>query len=159
VSDKCYVCLRVTASEVLRLAHQIWEPKRAREIGLEACEIIKKCYGEKPIFFCGKSKRSILGGLFYILGVQHDAYRTQHKIAQTLSCSAPTVQKSYRIWLTSFPRLFAYSPESFEKTLRQILKSRDYESPHFYWCTKCGKYHGRTSLIGYDHKRYEGKKR
>jgi len=105
---ECFVCLRVQPSETLRLAHKIWFENRviAREIGLRAAAIIEECYSKKPTFFCGKSRRSILSGLFYLLGRLSGFPKSGREISEIVLCSEVTVTNSRRVWLDTFSDLF-----------------------------------------------------
>ena len=105
---KCWVCLRITPELALKLAHQVWveNPKIAREIGLKASELIEQFYQEKPTFFCGLSGKSVLSGLFYLLGFQHQALKSMKEIARATNTSEQTMKQSYRKWFNAFPELF-----------------------------------------------------
>ena len=111
--DRCWVCLRITPAKTLKLAHQIWDEDQAaaREIGLEASEIIEQAYRKNPIFFCGRTATRILSGLFYLLGLRHKSKKTQRAVWFTLTGKHPanysTLNASYRSWVTKFPELFS----------------------------------------------------
>mgnify|MGYP000052907635 CR=1 FL=1 len=106
-SKICYVCLRITSSTVLDYAFKVWSgnPRLARRIGGEACRIIRRAYFEKPWFFCGKTRKRVLSGLFYLLGWKHDARKTIFQVADAFDTTEPTVRNSYRMWLREFPWL------------------------------------------------------
>lgn len=105
---RCWVCLRITPELALKLAHQVWveNPKIAREIGLKASELIEKFYQEKPTFFCGLSGKSVLSGLFYLLGFQHQALKSMKEIGIAINIAEVTIKKSYRKWFNASPELF-----------------------------------------------------
>ena len=105
---KCWVCLRITPELALKLAHQVWveNPKIAREIGLKASELIEQFYQENPTFFCGLSDKSVLSGLFYLLGFQHQAFKSMKEIARATNTSEQTMKQSYRKWFNASPLLF-----------------------------------------------------
>jgi hypothetical protein len=105
---ECFVCLRVPPSETLRFAHRIWFSNRviARKIGLRAAAIIEECYSRKPTFFCGKPNRSILAGLFYLLGPLSGSPKTEREISSIVLCAEPTLLSSHKAWLDTFPDLF-----------------------------------------------------
>jgi hypothetical protein len=74
----------------------VWENQAtAKKIATEAFEIITNTSG-KFRFFNGKSSRSILSGLFYLLGFRYNAVRTQKEIAVQLITTDVTVRDSYR---------------------------------------------------------------
>jgi hypothetical protein len=104
----CFVCLRLKASEILRAAHSVWpdEQSVARRIGLEAARIISQCYFKKPTFFCGKPNRTLLGGLFYLLGLQQGAPVTQEHL-HILDVTPESIKISKDRWVVSFPELFS----------------------------------------------------
>jgi len=110
----CYVCLRIPSALVLEYAQNLWghiDSRLAKRIGGEACRIIRRAYHEKPWFFCGKRKKHILSGLFYLLGWKYDMWsrdirKTMFEIAYTLETTEITIRKSYRNWLHHFPWLY-----------------------------------------------------
>ncbi|XHH09665.1 MAG: hypothetical protein ACFCUE_03295 [Candidatus Bathyarchaeia archaeon] len=69
--------------------------------------IIRKAQQTNFLFFNGKATRSIIGGLFYILGVQCCMNVKQKTIAYVLNTSDTSIRKSYREWLTTFPNMFS----------------------------------------------------
>jgi len=105
---KCWVCLRITPELTLKLAHQVWaeNPKIAREIGLKSARTIEQCYHKKPTFLCGQTANSVLAGLFYLLGFQHQAFKSLKEIAKATNIVTLTVAISYRKWFNAFPELF-----------------------------------------------------
>jgi hypothetical protein len=60
----------------------------------------------KIAFFNGKSAKSILGGLFYLLGYRHDAIKKQNELADQLGTTDHSIRISYRNWLETFPDMF-----------------------------------------------------
>ena len=108
--DVCYLCLRIPASEVLKLAHRLWQdPEVARRMGLEAAEIIREVYKKNPTYLCGRGKNSILAGLFYYLGVIHKEQLAQKDVASVLGLWDVTVRNSSQRWY----RLFHGSQDDF----------------------------------------------
>ena len=105
---KCWVCLRITPELTLKLAHQVWaeNPKIAREIGLKSARTIEQCYHKKPTFLCGQTANSVLAGLFYLLGFQHQAFKSMKEIARATNTSEQTMKQSYRKWFNASPLLF-----------------------------------------------------
>jgi len=106
--DKCWVCLRITPAYVLKQAHIVWSenPKIARKIGLEASKIIEKAYHKNRFFFCGKRGRSLLSGLFYLLGARHKFPLTHEEIGNALNITFTTVMRYKTEWIKTFPDLF-----------------------------------------------------
>jgi len=103
--DVCYLCLRITREEVLKMAHLIWpDGQTAREIASEASDIIRETYLRNPTLLCGKSSRAIVAGLFYILGIEHAAPVTQRRL-ERLEVTSQSIRKSYRFLLDNLPRL------------------------------------------------------
>ena len=116
LSETCYVCLRITPELVLKLAHKIWndQPEKAREKGKQASKIIEDCYKQKPWFFCGRTYRTILGGLFYLLseyqkktidGLYYRKENSMKKIGYDLETTEVGVRQGYLRWKKSFPKL------------------------------------------------------
>lgn len=128
IENKCWVCLRITPEYVLKLAHKVWEDtEEARFYGLLASKIIEACYSEKPIFFCGRPKDSLLSGLFYCLIpkriVKNDFgffYRgikySQQDIADRLNVTSVTVRNNYKRWLKCFEKVRELN--KFDESLR-----------------------------------------
>jgi len=67
---------------------------------------MNQTYIRKFAFFNGKSAKSIVGGLFYILGFRHDAVKKQNELADQLGTTDVSIRVSYRKWLETFPDLF-----------------------------------------------------
>lgn len=108
--DVCYLCLRIPASEVLRLAHKLWQdPEVARRVGLEAAKIIREVYRKNPTYLCGRQKRSILAGLFYYLGVVRKQRMSQKDVAEVVHVAEATVRNGAQHWY----RLFHGSEDDF----------------------------------------------
>lgn len=107
MSEECWVCLRITPALVLKFAHQLWkDPKVAREIGLKALNIMAECYNKKPIFFSGRPAKSLVGSLFYVLGVQCNFLITQRAISQKLEVTEVALRTNYKRWIKEFPDVF-----------------------------------------------------
>jgi len=105
---KCWVCLRITSAKTLKLAHQVWSENQriARKIGLKASNIIQDAYLTNPIFFCGQSSKATVSGLFWLLGFQFEAAKSMKDISFEVGITETTVKRSYRRWLSNFPKLF-----------------------------------------------------
>jgi transcription initiation factor TFIIIB Brf1 subunit/transcription initiation factor TFIIB len=121
--DVCYLCLRIPASEVLRLAHKLWQdPEVARRMGLEAAETIREVYKKNPTYFCGRQKNSIVAGLFYYLGVILKERIRQKDIAEVLQVADITVRHVAQHWY----RLFHGSEDNFyRKYMPAIQRQRE----------------------------------
>jgi hypothetical protein len=67
---------------------------------------MNQTYRRKFAFFNGKSAKSIVGGLFYLLGYRHDVVKKQNELADQLGTTDVSIRVSYRKWLETFPDLF-----------------------------------------------------
>ena len=74
---------------------------------VHAVAIMKKAYTTNSLFFNGKAPRSIIGGLFYLLGFRFYTHANQKKIAYVLGTSDASIRESYRRWLKTFPTAFS----------------------------------------------------
>ena len=120
---------RETTSEVLKVAHRIWQdPEIARRMGLEAASIIREVYRRNPTYLCGRQKRSILAGLFYYLGVVREERARQKDIAEVLGVVGVTVRNSAKHWY----RLFCGSEDDFyRKYLPTVQRQRETMKKHW----------------------------
>jgi hypothetical protein len=73
---------------------------------LDAISTIRKIQTRKKAFFFGRAPRSIVCGLFYLLGFRYDVEKKQREIAKTLGTNEVTIRTSYRELLNAFPDLF-----------------------------------------------------
>lgn len=88
-------------------ARSIWvSQETADAIGANALQILAKASMNNLRFFNGKASRSLLGGLFYLLGFRFKAEMTQTEIAYQLGISEVSVRKSYKDWFDEFPYFF-----------------------------------------------------
>jgi len=87
-------------------ARRIWSPEIADDIGSNALQILANASRTNLRFFNAKASRSLLAGLFYILGYRFKAAKTQKEIATSLGISELSLRKSYKSWLNNFPSLF-----------------------------------------------------
>ncbi|MCJ7761893.1 hypothetical protein MUP38_00370, partial [Candidatus Bathyarchaeota archaeon] len=76
IEKNCVICKRIIASEVFRYGHLIFDSKgfsRAsiHNLLVDALTLIRQADQIHREVFCGRSKRSLLGGLFYILSFKH----------------------------------------------------------------------------------------
>ena len=98
---------RIPPAEISVAARSVWLNKSiADTIALETIKIMNQTYIRKFAFFNGKSAKSIVGGLFYILGFRHDAVKKQNELADQLGTTDVSIRVSYRKWLETFPDLF-----------------------------------------------------
>lgn len=98
---------RIPPAEISVAARAVWLNKSiADTIALETIKIMNQTYIRKFAFFNGKSAKSIVGGLFYILGFRHDAIKKQNELADQLGTTDVSIRVSYRNWLETFPDLF-----------------------------------------------------
>lgn len=120
MSNICIVCRRIPANHVLKHAHQVFYTKYSQEerrkIGLEAIRLINAIDKNNRLFFCGKSERAILAGLFYIMGlirekmnpfipIDEQPYNTRNwvtqlEMARYFKSTDVTVRNSFRRWIT-----------------------------------------------------------
>jgi transcription initiation factor TFIIIB Brf1 subunit/transcription initiation factor TFIIB len=98
---------RITDKYIQAFASKIWQdqPKTAETIAREASKIVRIAYRRNSIFFSGKSKRGIVGGLFYCLGLSLGSLKTQREIARSLNTTEMTVRAFSRDWPKQFPNL------------------------------------------------------
>jgi hypothetical protein len=103
-----YISRRLSYSDVLYWASLTWGGQKqvAESVAIEATRLICEAYEENPAFFGNKSKKWILGGLFYLLGHKYGEPRTQKQIAHTLNTNEVTVRNSIQNWRTRFERFF-----------------------------------------------------
>lgn len=110
MEDKCYLCIRVPAEEVLKMSHFIWDDNKelGRKIGLEASRIVEETYHMNPTIFCGKSRKVILGGLFYLMGFLYGCRKKQYEISKKINCSSTnSIHNSAKLWIEARPELFS----------------------------------------------------
>ena len=98
---------RIPFDELMAASHNIWRnTETADKIAFDAVQIINRTYARRFSFFNGKTSRSIVGGLYYLLGFRYNATKRQVEIADKLGTSDVSIRKSYRLWLEAFPDLF-----------------------------------------------------
>lgn len=92
---------------IVASAHKIWQdqPSSAEALIAETLRIIDLAHRRNSIFFSGKSKKGIVGGLFYCLGSRLSLFKTQKEIARSLGTTEMTVRASSRAWQKQFPDL------------------------------------------------------
>jgi transcription initiation factor TFIIIB Brf1 subunit/transcription initiation factor TFIIB len=97
---------RIINQYIVASANKIWQkPRTAGAVASEALRTIDLAYERNSVFFSGKSKRGIVGGLFYCLGLALRSFKTQKEIARILGTTEMTVRASSRAWQKQFPDL------------------------------------------------------
>jgi len=105
--DVCYLCRRITPQDVFTAAHKLIQDKdKAHEMGVQACEVLKKAYSLRPTIFCGIKSSCILGGLFYLLLLEAEIFLTMKQIGDGLGITEVSVRNHYKTWLEGFPQFF-----------------------------------------------------
>ena len=104
------IAKRLSSYSVLSYASILWKerPLIAELVSTETLQIIQIVDKRKRMFFCGKSEKRLLSGIFYLLGIRNKAAKTQRQIALGFSTSDVTVRISYRDWVVNFPDLFPF---------------------------------------------------
>lgn len=98
---------RIPLDEISFAAHAVWYDKSiADTVTSETMQILNQTYARKFVFFNGKSSKSIVGGLFYLLSYRYDAIKKQNELADQLGTTDVSIRVSYRKWLETFPDLF-----------------------------------------------------
>lgn len=101
------ILTRISCEDTMSAARSIWISQETADcIGANALNVLAKASTNNLRFFNGKASRSLLGGLFYLLGFRFNAEMTQSEIAYLLGISEVSVRKSYRDWLKEFPQFF-----------------------------------------------------
>ena len=99
---------RIHSEKITSAARIVWiNQKIANDIAQSSLQILAKASKQNLRFFCGKSPKCILGGLFYILGFRFNSTITQREIADLLCTTEDSIRKSYKRWLIEFPQFFA----------------------------------------------------
>jgi transcription initiation factor TFIIIB Brf1 subunit/transcription initiation factor TFIIB len=98
---------RITDKYIAAFANKTWQdqPKTAETVAREASKIVNVAYSRNGAFFSGKSKRRVVAGLFYCLGLSLGSFKTQREIARSLNTTEVTVRVSSRYWPERFPDL------------------------------------------------------
>lgn len=104
---KTSILRRLPIDEISAAAHAVWlDTTIANAIASETVQIINNTYARKFAFFNGKSSKTLVGGLFYLLSYRYDAIKKQNELADQLGTTDVTIRASYRKWLETFPDLF-----------------------------------------------------
>jgi transcription initiation factor TFIIIB Brf1 subunit/transcription initiation factor TFIIB len=98
---------RIHYEKITAAAKAVWaNQEEVYDIVSSALEILAKASKQNLRFFCGKSPKCILGGLFYILGFRFKMLKTQNELANCLCTTEASISKSYKSWLNEFPEYF-----------------------------------------------------
>lgn len=98
---------RIHCEKITFAARFVWTNQEiADDIASNALQILAKASRQNLRFFCGKSPKCLLGGLFYILGFRFKSTKTQREIANYLCTTEDSIRKSYKSWLSEFPQFF-----------------------------------------------------
>jgi hypothetical protein len=98
---------RISPEEISAAAHLVWKDSSvADKIALNAIQTITQTYKRKFAFYNGKKSRTLVSGLFYLLGYRFNVVRKQRELAWKLGTSDVSVRTSYKDWLEAFPDLF-----------------------------------------------------
>jgi transcription initiation factor TFIIIB Brf1 subunit/transcription initiation factor TFIIB len=99
---------RLTLIDVLNYASKVWKGQEllAKTAASEAVRIIREAHEKVPSFFWDKSRKWLLGGLFYLIGKKMNVPKTQKQIAKCLDTDEITIRDSYREWLVHFPEFW-----------------------------------------------------
>jgi hypothetical protein len=88
---------RIQCEAITSAARDVWGNQEvADDIASNALHVLDLASRTNLRFFCGKPPKSILGGLFYILGYRFNSVKTQREIANSLYTTGLSVGKSYQ---------------------------------------------------------------
>ena len=103
--NECIVCRRIKPKIVFKYLHQVFDDLVIKKdiihiMGIEIIEIINIVDREHRFFFCGLGKKTILSGIFYIIGKKYGSNITQRKITEGFNyeITEVTVRNSYKSW-------------------------------------------------------------
>jgi hypothetical protein len=96
---------RVPIEDVTAAAHIVWaDSDLAEKIAKETILIINKTFHRKPTFYNGRRAKSLVGGLFYLLGYRYDDVKRQNELADALGTSDVSIRfligNGWNIFLT-----------------------------------------------------------
>ena len=120
---------RLTLIDVLNYASKIWKGQElvAKTITSETVTIIREAHEKGPSFFRGKSRKWLLGGLFYLIGKKINVPKTQKQMAKCLGTDEITIRDSYQEWLMHFPEFWpetnAHQKERHSETSKDTFNS------------------------------------
>jgi len=99
---------RLSLIDVLKYASKIWRGEElvAKTMTSETVRIIREAHEKVPSFFWDKSRKWLLGGLFYLIGKKLNVAKTQKQIAKCLETDERTIRNSYQEWLWNFPEFW-----------------------------------------------------
>lgn len=97
--NECVICKRVEPKIVFNYLHKLLDEKTDKKninrIGKRICFIINELDKKHRIFFCGKSKFALLGGIFYLIINDEGIRTTQREISYLLPSSRIKTMKKY----------------------------------------------------------------
>lgn len=110
MKEECIVCQRINPKIVFEMGHKIFsgDKRKLHELLVEAVRRINYADDKNRIFFCGRPHKTILAGLFYLLGHEFGAAVTMCHIRSSISINEASIRNSYRHWLETFPELFPH---------------------------------------------------
>jgi len=94
--------LALSPDMIADAARCIWKDKDAEEITKLACRMISLAVKRNPTFFAGRSRRVMVAGLLYIVGLMLGKPRTQIEIAEALGVSDLSIRNSCKRWRDLF---------------------------------------------------------
>ncbi len=101
------ILMRISCEDTMSAARSIWVSRETADVvGANAFQILVRASDANIRFFSGKASKSLLGGLFYLLGHRFNAEMTQKQIAMQLGISEVSVRRSYKDWLNMYPYFF-----------------------------------------------------
>jgi hypothetical protein len=121
---------RLGVADVLNYSSRIWRGQDhvAEMMTSETVRILRKAHEKTPTFFRDKSKKWVLGGLFYLVGRKMNAAKTQKHIARCLDTDEMTIKNSYREWFRHFPEFWPQATVHLEE--RYDKKDEPLLGPH-----------------------------
>jgi CheY-like chemotaxis protein len=113
-SSKGYASRKLSDVDALCWANKTWEGQKqiAESMALKAIRLAREAYEKNPAFFESRSRKWILGGLFYLLGKRNGVAKTQKQMAQSLDTNEMTIRASYREWLAQFPEFWSETTQN-----------------------------------------------
>lgn len=109
---KCYLCLRIPASEIFRVAHELLkipiirvrcEQKRIRVLARTAVSLIELSYRQTPTLWCGRTSRAIIGSLLCLLAEKDELYPIKWRLSDKIGITYPTLESCSKVWRENFP--------------------------------------------------------
>ena len=116
-TNEHFILKRIDHDQILGLAKVVWEGRNlvAEHMASDATRLICEAYEKNPAFFGNRSKKWVLGGLFYLVGRKMNVTRTQKHIARCLNTNEMTIRNSCREWLRHFPEFWPETTDHLEE--------------------------------------------